>query len=165
MKISTLLASAALGLTLLSFGSEAQACTVTKAADPCAAIAPTGHKYHGSLNQKLDKTVTICHPNWDRLNRKWYSYAIFTKGQLNQLVNALQKRGSWNQEVELPEGKRCHERYRGENWQFAVFDPCVVEGYNVLRIANPGASGSVLDSQQEWQIVKGGDGKPLLFKL
>ena len=156
----------ALTLALMSFGSSAEACTVpAKGVDPCAAFAPTGHKFHGQLDQKLTKQVTLRHPSFDKLKRKWYSYAIFTDGQLEQLVRSLRKTGGWNQEIELPEGQATHTRYRGENWQFAVFDPCVVPGYNVLRIAVPKGNGDVLDSDEDWKIVRGSDGKPLLFKL
>lgn len=132
--------------------------------DPCDPIPPTNHKFKGNKKIPLEAEVVLCHPNWDNLNRKWYSYAIFVDGQLPKLVKALRQSGSWNQEVELSEGQRCHKRFFGQNWRFAVFDPCVVEGYNVLRIARP-EDGSILDSFDEWPIVRGTDGKPLLFKL
>jgi hypothetical protein len=146
--------------------STAEACSTQKQArNPCDAVAPTGHKFSGNQVQKLELTVTVCHPNWGNLNRKWYSYAIFTDGQLNRLVRSLKKTGKWSQEIELPEGQRCHQRSRGSNWQFAVFDPCVVKGYNVLRIGRPRADREVLDSLEDWAIVRGADGKPLLFAL
>lgn len=130
----------------------------------CGPIAPEGHRFHGTQQQALQNRVVVCHPNWDNLARKWYSYAIFVEGQLPQLVRSLKHSGQWNQQVELHEGQECHDRFYGENWRFAVYDPCVVEGYNVLRIATPSPNGR-LDSPEEWPIVRGTDGKPLLFPM
>ncbi len=161
-------AAVATVFALLAFGAEpaaAESCGTAKAnPDLCGPIAPEGHKFKGDKKMKLTNQVTLCHPQWDNLARKWYSYAIFTDGQLSQLVKSLRRTGSWNQEVELPEGQRCHERSYGENWMFAVFDPCVVEGYNVLRIGRP-TPGGTLDSFEEWPIVTDKDGNPILFGI
>lgn len=144
--------------------SSAAACDIRANPALCAEIAPEGHRFSGNRQIPLRKSVRVCHPNWDNLARKWFSYAIFVDGQLPQVVASLRRTGSWNQEVELREGQRCHERKYGDGWMFAVYDPCVVEGYNVLRIARPTPNG-VLDDPSEWQIVTGRDGKPLLFSM
>lgn len=171
--IHTLLLGLGLATAPISFGSSgfdiawpvalAQDCASPQSSpELCGPIAPEGHVFHGNLQQNLTQQVTLCHPNWDNLAVQWYSYAIFVEGQLSRVVDSLRRHGEWNQEVELPVGQECHTRFFDTNWRFAVFDPCVVEGYNVLRVATP-FNGARLDAPEEWPIVTGSDGRYLLF--